>query len=70
MGGPYEGASMNPAGSFGPDVAIGDLSTWWAYPIGPVAGAVISAGVAYVLRRPAKAPEASAAQGTPLDRAA
>ena len=70
MGGPYEGASMNPARSFGPDVAIGDLSTWWVYLIGPVAGAVVAVGVAYVLRGPARAGEASAAQGTPLDRAA
>jgi aquaporin Z len=69
MGGPFEGASMNPARSFGPDVAIGDLSTWWVYLIGPVAGAVIAVGVAYVLRGPAKAQEASAAEGTPLHRA-
>ena len=37
MGGPFEGASMNPARSFGTDVAIGNLSTWWVYLIGPVA---------------------------------
>jgi aquaporin Z len=70
MGGPYDGASMNPARSLGPDVAIGDLSTWWVYLIGPVAGAVIAVGVAYVLRGPARAQEAGAAQGTPLDRTA
>jgi aquaporin Z len=49
-------------------VAIGNLSTWWVYLIGPVAGAVIAVGVAYVLRGPAKVQEARAAEGTPLDR--
>src|SRR6266851_1977668 len=68
MGGPFEGASMNPARSFGPDLALGNLSTWWVYLIGPVAGAVVAVGLARVLRGPAKAQEASAAQGRPLDR--
>ena len=61
---------MNPARSFGPDVAIGHLSTWWVYLIGPAAGAVMAVGAARVLRGPAKAQEAAAAQGTPLDRTA
>jgi glycerol uptake facilitator-like aquaporin len=39
MGGPFEGASMNPARSFEPDLAKGNLSTWWVYLIGPAAGA-------------------------------
>jgi glycerol uptake facilitator-like aquaporin len=68
MGGPFDGASMNPARSFGPDLAVGDLSTWWVYLIGPVVGAVIAVGVAYVLRGPAKAQESLAAMGTPLDQ--
>ena len=50
------------------DLALGQLSTWWVYLIGPVAGAVIAVGVARVLRGPARAQEAGAAQGTPLDR--
>jgi glycerol uptake facilitator-like aquaporin len=68
MGSPFDGASMNPARSLGPDLAIGDLSTWWVYLIGPIVGAVAAVGGAQVLRGPAKAQEASAAEGTPIDR--
>jgi hypothetical protein len=68
MGGPFDGASMNPARSLGPDVAISDLSTWWVYLVGPLVGAAIAVGVAYVLRGPAKAQEAAAAQGTAQSR--
>jgi len=68
MGGPFDGASMNPARSLGPDLAVGNLSTWWVYLLGPLVGAVIAVGVAYVLRGPAKAQEAMAAMGTPLDQ--
>lgn len=60
--------SHGPARGFGPDVAIGNLSTWWVYLTGPAAGAVIAVGVAYILRGPGRVREASAAQGTPLDR--
>lgn len=70
MGGPFDGAAMNPARAFGPDVALGNLSTWWVYVIGPVVGAVVAVGAAYVLRGPAMAQEAIAAEGTPLNRSA
>lgn len=66
IGGPYEGASMNPARSFGPDLATGNLSTWWVYIVGPAAGAALAVGVARILRGPAKAQESQAAMGTPL----
>jgi glycerol uptake facilitator-like aquaporin len=33
MTGPFDGASMNPARRLGPDLAIANLSTWWAHPI-------------------------------------
>ena len=66
MGGPFDGASMNPARSFGPDLARGDLTSWWVYVVGPAAGAILAVMVARVLRGPALAREARAAMGTPL----
>jgi aquaporin Z len=49
-GSPVSGASMNPVRSLGPALVLGDWTAWWAYLIGPVAGAVIAVGFAYVLR--------------------
>lgn len=65
--GPYDGAAFNPARAFGPDVVRGDLSTYWVYPLGSFFGVIIAVTVAGVLRGPAKAQEAQAAMGTPLD---
>jgi aquaporin Z len=49
-GSPVSGASMNPARSLGPALVLGDWTSWWAYLIGPVVGAVVAVGFAYVLR--------------------
>jgi glycerol uptake facilitator-like aquaporin len=68
MGGPYDGAAFNPARAFGPDVARGDLSTYWVYALGAVIGVVVAVAIAGFLRGPAKAQEAAAAMGSPLDR--
>jgi MIP family channel proteins len=43
VGGPISGGSVNPARSLGPMIAAGDLSYFWIYILGPVAGGVIAA---------------------------
>jgi aquaporin Z len=43
---------MNPARSFGPDLALGDFSSYWVYLVGPVAGAVVAVAFAWLLRGP------------------
>jgi len=61
---PISGASMNPARSFGPDMALLDFTNYWAYVVGPLAGALIAVGFAYVLRGPGGGKSgAAAAQG-------
>jgi aquaporin Z len=47
---PVSGASMNPARSFGPALIGGDFSVYWVYLVGPVLGAALAVGVAYLLR--------------------
>ena len=61
---PISGASMNPARSFGPDLALGDFSHYWVYVVGPLLGAAIAVGIAWVLRGKADGGGAIAAQGS------
>jgi len=64
-GSPVSGASMNPVRSLGPALVLGDWSSWWAYLAGPVAGAVVAVGFAYILRgRGGGRSGVAAAQGT------
>jgi aquaporin Z len=49
-GSPISGASMNPARTFGPDLIGADFTSYWVYVAGPLAGAVVAVGVAFVLR--------------------
>jgi aquaporin Z len=62
---PVSGASMNPIRSLGPALVLGDWTSWWAYLIGPFAGAAIAVGIAYILRGPGGGIHGTqAAQGT------
>lgn len=63
-GSPISGTSMNPARTFGPDLVAWDFTDYWVYLAGPLAGAVVAVGAAYVLRgRGGGSSGSAAAQG-------
>jgi len=63
-GSPISGASMNPARTFGPDLASTTFTSYWVYIAGPIAGAVLAGAIAFVLRgRGGGKSGAGAAQG-------
>jgi aquaporin Z len=49
---PISAASMNTARSFGPDLVLWRFAHFWVYLAGPLAGAVLAAGIAWILRGP------------------
>ncbi len=70
-GSPISGASMNPARTFGPDLVGSDFASFWVYVAGPLVGAGLAAGVAWILRGPGGGRSGStAAQGEILTQVA
>jgi aquaporin Z len=61
---PVSGASMNPARSFGPDMALANFHNYWVYVVGPLLGAGIAVGIAFVLRGRGDLGGRAAAEGT------
>ena len=45
---------MNPARSFGPDLVLLNFSHFWVYLAGPILGALLAVGFAYILRGPGR----------------
>jgi aquaporin Z len=70
-GSPISGTSMNPARTFGPDLASGNFNDYWVYVAGPLAGAVVAVGIAFLLRGAGGGKSGSgAAQGALFTQAA
>ena len=66
-GSPISGTSMNPARTFGPDLVGTDFTSYWVYVAGPLAGAVLAVGAAWVLRGSGGGRSGSAAAQGDLD---
>ncbi len=41
---------MNPARTFGPDLVGSTFTGYWVYVAGPIAGAALAVGIAFILR--------------------
>jgi aquaporin Z len=64
---PISGASMNPARTLGPDIVSWDLTGWWIYIVGPLAGAIVAVGMIGLVRGlPGKDDERASAEGDAL----
>ena len=62
---PISGASMNPARSLAPDLTLGRFDHLWVYLVGPLLGATVAVGIAWLLRGPGGDPGGrTAARGT------
>ena len=64
---PISGASMNPARSLTPDLVLGRFAHLWLFVVGPLAGAVVAVGIAWLLRGPGGDPGGRAAARGTLD---
>jgi aquaporin Z len=60
-GSPISGTSMNPARTFGPDLVGANFTDYWVYVAGPLFGALLAVGAAFVLRGPGGGRAGSAA---------
>jgi aquaporin Z len=68
-GAPVSGASMNTFRSIAPELVLHHPSDWWIYVVGPMGGAAIAVGIAFILRGPGGDPTAKrAAQGEPSNQ--
>lgn len=52
---------MNPARTFGPDLISLNFAGYWVYVVGPILGAILAVGCAYLLRGPGGGRSGSAA---------
>ncbi|HLY30912.1 MAG TPA: aquaporin [Ktedonobacterales bacterium] len=63
LAGPISGASLNPARSLGPALAMGSLDNLWIYLLAPCLGATVAVGIIWLTRGAPPRNEAETATG-------